>query len=136
MFKKIAGMIALFLVSLVLLSACGSRADSRLYGRWAGMTTYVSMQFWNYEFRRDGTGRWHDGRPSADLYFENPWTVTAETSFFEIPFTWTVVGESSIEIVLEGNYEPFIYYYEFVDDDNIILRRSTWIDGFNLERLE
>ena len=135
--KRLSVIAASLLLLVFLVSACGGRYDSRLLGRWVGMTQEVSMLFWNYEFRRGGTGRWHDGRPPADAAFgETQWIVEADTQFFEHSFTWRATGENRLEIKLEGNDEPFVYFYELIDDDNLLLRRDNWVAGFYMERIE
>ena len=129
-------LVALFLSMSFVLAGCSSRYDSRLLGRWIGTIQDKSMQIWNYEFRSDGTGRWHDGRDAPATFGETDWFIERETRFFEHRFTWSAQGDNRLEVLFEGNEEAFIYYYELIDDDKLLLRRETWLAGVYLERVE
>jgi len=65
----------------------------------------------SYEFYRDGNGTWSrhviDGRIQ------------------EIPITWSV-SDGRLEIYFADQPTSTIYYFEFLDDTTLALRRPEW----------
>ncbi|MCL2377164.1 MAG: hypothetical protein FWC76_07210 [Defluviitaleaceae bacterium] len=117
------GFVAILLIAIFILAACGD--DARFIGRWVlwvGEPSKIGTQV--YDFRRSGEGVWSDGRQAAH-------------GFHEIPITWNVDGDR-LEIFFGGQLVASTYYFNFEDDNTLIIRGIDWPEGTGsiLTRLE
>ena len=134
--KKL-GFIAICIIVVFIFSACGGD-KSRIVGTWSGLVGDISMMAWRYEFNRDGTGSWGDARvAAAELVWDwdlgryvNPWddfNVTATT--------WSIT-DGRLEIVFTETGAVFIYDFDFLDNETLVLRRKGALTGLELRRVE
>jgi len=137
----------ILLAMLFILAACGT--DARFAGRWlrwAGEPSKIGTQVYN--FRRGGEGTWSDGRiASCDCFdclmlstgqdilrdlaeeiFLGSEDRTQERHFHEMPMTWNVSG-NRLEIFFDGQLTATTYYFEFEDEDTLIIRGIDWPEG-------
>ncbi|MCL2377165.1 MAG: hypothetical protein FWC76_07215 [Defluviitaleaceae bacterium] len=106
---KTAIFAAIFASVLLVLAACGG--TSPFEGRWiqfAGAGTIGST----YEFRRGGEGVWSRN--------------VRDGSIHEIAITWSV-SDDRLEIFFADQAVPTIYYFEFMDETTVSLRRPEWL---------
>jgi len=131
--RKLIVFAATCLVVVFALSACGGDS-SRLVGTWTGGTGGTPRR---YEFNRDGTGGWGDGRNVAtepvwnqDLgRYVTPWI------YHIIPTTWSITGDI-LEITLAEAGSVFVYHFEFLDNDTLVLTREGRQTGLELMRVD
>jgi len=129
---------AICIIAIFILSACGGDS-SRLVGTWSGLVGDISSQAWRYEFNRDGTGTWGDGRNVAteliwdwDLgRYVDPWWDNLNVT----PTTWSIT-DGRLEIVFAETGSIFIYDFEFLDNDTLVLTREGRQTGLELSRVE
>ena len=117
------GLVAILVAMLFILVACGD--DARFVGRWlrwAGEPSKIGTQI--YHFYRGGEGLWSDGRESPQ-------------GMHEIPITWNIDGDK-LEIFFGNQLVATTYYFEFLDDDTLVIRGIDWPEGTRsiLTRLE
>jgi len=137
MSKKII-LAALFISLFFIFSACGNSDSRRIEGTWTGLVGEISMMAWRYEFNRDGTGSWGDARAAAaeqiwdwDLgRYVEPWS-----DFNVVPTTWNIT-DNTLQIYFTQSGEVYVYNFEFLDDDTLVLTREGWLTGFELSRVE
>jgi len=123
----------IFAIFIFALSACGSD-DSRFVGNWTGRTGGTA---WLYEFNRDGTGTWGDGRNAAsDLVWDTDLGRYVTVWNYHVrPTTWNISGDT-LEITLINENQVFLYQFEFLDNDTLVLTREGWPTGLELMRVE
>ena len=110
------GFVAILLTALFILVSCGD--DARFVGRWlrwAGEPSKIGTQI--YDFRRGNEGVWSDGRGIAH-----------GAGSHEIPITWNVDGDR-LEIFFGNQLVATTYYFEFLDEDTLIIRGIDWPEG-------
>jgi hypothetical protein len=134
---KRVSFITICMILVFVFSACGGDSG-RLVGTWSGLVGEISAFAWRYEFNRDGTGTWGDARNAAtelvwdwDLgRYVNPWD-----DFNVTPTNWSISGDS-LEIAFVETGSVFIYHFEIVDNDTIVLQREGWPTGLVLTRVD
>jgi len=112
--KKQICFVAVLLVALFVLAACDSN-DTRFEGRWIVQVAIQQGQQ-GYVFERGGEGIW---------------TRAIASGTGERPITWSTSGDR-IEITFVGNSVPNIYYFEFLDNETVVIRDITWSEGTGL----
>jgi len=126
MMKKILGIAAILLSTLFVLTACGADdANSEFVGRWLRQPMHESVRGTEiFIFNSGGEGVFHDGR-------------LAYRGLDATDIIWNVNGDR-FEIFFGGQLRAEIYYFEFEDDDTLILRRIGWMEGteFVLTRVQ
>jgi len=133
--RKITTLGIICLVAVFALSACGGDG-SRLVGTWVGATGMGSQTAWRYEFNRDGTGTWGDGRNATPepVWNQDLGRYITLWNHYAIPTTWSISGDR-LEIVFEDSDSVNVYYYEFLDDDTLLLTREGRQTGLELMRI-
>jgi len=106
------GFIAIILTAILIFAACSQ--SSQFEGHWIIHAPFRASD--EYIFRRGGEGIWAYGIPGSHV---------------EIPITWNT-SDGRLEIFIDGQPVPRVYYYEFVDDDTLMLRRIDWPEGTGL----
>jgi len=134
--KKI-GFALTCIILIFMLSACGGDR-SRLVGTWSGLVGEISMMAWRYEFNRDGTGTWGDARAAAaDQIWD--WDlgryITPWDDMNVVPTTWSIT-DGKLEITFTESGDVYLYDFEIVDSNTIILTRDGWLTGFQLSRVD
>lgn len=126
--RKLSTVILSMLLVFVL-AACG--AASPFVGTWVGWVGEPSKNAVTYTFLRGGEGFFREMRGmTADGFLYGDLR-------FETPFNWSAT-EEQLEIHFEGSKAPLIYYFEFLDEENVVITRDTWpgAAGWLLMRLE
>jgi len=133
--KKLA-FAAIFLIATLVLYACGSES-SRLVGTWAGATGIGSQTVWRYEFNRNGTGAWGDGRNATPdpVWDANLGRYVTTWTYLMMPTTWSI-SDDVLEITLTDTNQINIYHFEFLDNETMVLTREGWSTGFQLLRID
>jgi len=124
--KRVLGVAAALLATLFVLAACGAdEANSEFVGRWLRHPMGEGVRGVEmFIFNSGGEGVLHDGR-------------LAYRGLDATDIIWNVNGER-FELFFGGQLRAEIYYFEFEDDDTLILRRVGWPEGtgFVLTRVQ
>jgi len=130
--KRKISFAAICTVLILMLSACVDDR-SRLIGDWTGATGGTARR---YEFNSDGTGAWGDGRNAATeaVWNANLGRYVMPWIYHVLPATWVMSG-NTIEITLTETGTVFVHYYEFLDDDTLVLTRENQLTGLELMRV-
>ena len=116
--KMTLGFAAILLAALFVLAACDANpANSEFVGRWLRWDEQESSPAGAqiYVFHPDGDGVFHDGR-------------FVDRGLHETPIIWNIYDDR-LEIFFGGQLRANIYYFEFEDDDTLLLRRVGWPEG-------
>lgn len=118
--KRKFGIAVLSVVLVLVIAACG--AASPFVGVWLGWQGDHSFGGHNkssatYTFFRGGEGLRREMRGYRDD------GTFREDAGFEIAFSWRAAGER-LEISFEGSDIPLVYFYEFVDEKTLVMKRE------------
>lgn len=142
MTKILAGMrfeIVVFTVFLAMVITLAARGDaSPFVGTWMGWRGSVSAFAVHYVFEADGTGFTREMRGVGVIGSLRSGPVEEEVHpRYLNPFNWSA-EDNRLEVHFVVSAEPLIYYFEFLDEDTLMIVRDTWPEGvtWTLDRME